>query len=265
MRILMCRPDYYAIEYEINPWMKKERGSDPKKALHQWEALHKTIRGCGAQIELVAPGRGLPDMTFAANAGLFYKGKVILANFKMIERKGEVAYFQSWFEKNGFHLVNKPGEDQNHYYFEGAGDALVANGKIFVGYGFRTEPEFFQTSDWIDPKHTILCELVNPYYYHIDTCFCPLNEKQAIWFPDAFSPKSQELMSRSIELIDVVEEEARRFACNSVVIHKQIIIPSGCPKLVEKLKNLGLTVHSCEVDEYIKAGGACKCLTMRLD
>lgn len=72
-------------------------------------------------------------------------------------------------------------------------------------------------------------------------------------------------MSKSIELFDVDAEEAKRFACNSVVIHKNIIIPSGCPKLYEKLKKIGMTVHPCEVDEYIKAGGACKCLTMRLD
>ena len=25
-RILMCPPDYYGIEYEINPWMHVERG-----------------------------------------------------------------------------------------------------------------------------------------------------------------------------------------------------------------------------------------------
>ena len=31
-RILMCPPDFYGIEYEINPWMHKERGSSPERA-----------------------------------------------------------------------------------------------------------------------------------------------------------------------------------------------------------------------------------------
>ncbi len=265
MRILMCRPDYYGIEYEINPWMNKARKSDHKKAVQQWEKLHKTIQGCGAHVELVPPARGLPDMTFAANAGLFYKGKVLLAHFKVIERKGETAYFQTWFEKHGFHVVNRPGVDQKVSYFEGAGDALVANGKIFVGYGFRSEKEFYEHNEHLDPKAMIVCELVNPYYYHIDTCFCPLNERQAIWFPPAFSKESRHKMAKEIELIDVEESEAKRFACNSVVIHKNIVIPDGCPVLGAALRKLGLTVHECEVDEYIKAGGACKCLTMRLD
>ena len=31
-RILMCPPDYYGIEYEINPWMSRSRGSDAERA-----------------------------------------------------------------------------------------------------------------------------------------------------------------------------------------------------------------------------------------
>ena len=28
-RILMCPPDYFGIEYEINPWMNIHQGADP--------------------------------------------------------------------------------------------------------------------------------------------------------------------------------------------------------------------------------------------
>ena len=31
-RILMCPPDFYGIEYEINPWMSRSRGSSPERA-----------------------------------------------------------------------------------------------------------------------------------------------------------------------------------------------------------------------------------------
>jgi N-dimethylarginine dimethylaminohydrolase len=265
MRVLMCRPDYYDIEYEINPWMNKTRKANHQRAVEQWEGLFQVIQECGAKVELVPPVRGLPDMTFAANAGLLYDGKIILANFKVIERKGEVSYTQSWFEKAGFNVVNRPGIDQHISYFEGAGDALHTTNKLFVGCGFRSEREFYENSEHFDPKKLVICELVNPYYYHIDTCFCPLNDHQAIWFPAAFSKESRERMSQEIELIAVEEEEARRFACNSVVLNQYVIMPSGCPKLGEILKSRGFTVRSCEVDEYIKAGGACKCLTMKLE
>jgi N-dimethylarginine dimethylaminohydrolase len=107
--------------------------------------------------------------------------------------------------------------------------------------------------------------LADPYYYHIDTCFCPLNDRQAIWYPEAFSKASQKKMAAAIDLIEVVKPEARRFACNAVVLGKDVIVPTRCPKLTEALEQEGFTVHACEVDEYIKSGGACKCLTMRID
>ena len=42
-RILMCPPDYYGIEYEINPWMNRQVGSDPAESRRQWRALHDTL------------------------------------------------------------------------------------------------------------------------------------------------------------------------------------------------------------------------------
>ena len=47
----MCPPDYYGIEYEINPWMSRSRGSTTEKAQQQWKALHETLRGLGVDIE----------------------------------------------------------------------------------------------------------------------------------------------------------------------------------------------------------------------
>lgn len=261
----MCRPDYFDIEYEINPWMSIQRKANTKRAVLQWDNLHKVIQGCGAHVELVPPARALPDMCFTANAGLLYKGRVILANFKVIERKGEVPYYQAWFEGAGFKVINRPGHDQKYHYFEGAGDALFAGDQLFVGYGFRSERKFYDEADFLDHKKMVICELADPYYYHIDTCFCPLNEKQAIWCPKAFTKDSQKKMADHIELIEVVEAEAKRFACNAVVINKNVIVPSGCPQITEALQQRGFTVHACEVDEYIKSGGACKCLTMKLD
>lgn len=261
----MCRPDFFDIEYEINPWMDVRKKANPKRAMQQWEALHKVIQSCGVHVELVPPARGLPDMCFAANAGLFYKGRIVLANFKVIERKGEVPYFEAWFKKAGFKVINCPGHDQSSAYFEGAGDALVAGDQLFVGYGFRSEKKFYENADYFDHKKMVICELADPYYYHIDTCFCPLNEKQAIWYPGAFTKDAQKKMANHIELIEVVEPEAKRFACNAVVMNKHIAIPSECPQIDKTLEKHGFTVHPCEVDEYIKAGGACKCLTMRLD
>ena len=57
-RILMCPPDYYGIEYEINPWMSRMHGSTPERARRQWQNLHDTLCGLGVQVETMAPQPG---------------------------------------------------------------------------------------------------------------------------------------------------------------------------------------------------------------
>src|SRR6202034_4356417 len=69
-RILMCPPDHYGIEYEINPWMSRSRGSTTELAQGQWRNLHETLKSLGVQLELMEPHPGLPDLVFTANAGL---------------------------------------------------------------------------------------------------------------------------------------------------------------------------------------------------
>jgi len=41
--LLLCPPDYYGIEYEINPWMSRSRGAEVAVAQKQWEQLHATL------------------------------------------------------------------------------------------------------------------------------------------------------------------------------------------------------------------------------
>lgn len=265
MKILMCRPDHYAIKYEINPWMSIKHQTHLATALAQWETLYQNIDDCGATILLVPQAPDCPDMTFTANAGLLLNDRIILSHFKFKERQLEAPHFESWFTQAGFHVVNRVNDQSPSAYFEGAGDALLAGDALFAGYGFRTNRSFYQTSGFFNADKLIYCELVNPYFYHIDTCFCPLNETLAIWHKDAFSPEAQKNMLKHIELIDVNTEEAKKFACNAVVIDQHVILPKGCPELTSTLESRGYQVRACDMTEYLKAGGACKCLTLRLD
>lgn len=260
MKILMCRPTYYGIEYEINPWMSLTHRVNSDAAKNQWESLYQTISKCDTEILLIPPAPGWPDMVFTANAGLIYQNQFLLSHFKYKERQGEEPFFENWFLENGFQKI----ESHNLNYFEGAGDALYADEKLFAGYGFRTEKSFYETTTFFDQDKIVYCELVDPYFYHIDTCFCPLNETLAIWYPHAFSKNSQKYMREKIQLIDVNMEEAKRFACNAVVLGKHVIVPTECPQITKELKNHGFIVHACNMNEFLKAGGACKCLTLRL-
>ena len=70
-RLLVCPPDYFAIEYEINPWMRRSNTVNSDEAVRQWHHLMQVLeRDVGAVLEQMKPVPGLPDLVFTANAGI---------------------------------------------------------------------------------------------------------------------------------------------------------------------------------------------------
>lgn len=261
-RILMCPPDYYGIEYEINPWMSRSRGSDSDLSRRQWHALRDLLADLGAQIELLEPVQGLPDLVFTANAALMWRNEAVLARFRHAARQGETPLDAAWFHAHGFGTVTLPaGLD-----FEGAGDALFCGETLFGGYLIRSDARALQ---WVAGQigcRVIPLQLVDPYYYHLDTCFCPLSPTAALYYPPAFDEYAQRALVEHIPaLIAVDPAEAARFACNAVVVGRHVVLNTGCPKLEESLRVRGYEPHSTDLGEFIKAGGSAKCLTLRLD
>lgn len=261
-RILMCPPDHYGIEYEINPWMSRARPADRKLAIEQWENLRTHLQSAGAQVELVPPIAGLPDLVFTANAAMIYGARAILAHFKNLERQGEEPFYEATLAKLGFEVTKPPPGT----YFEGAGDALFCGDTLFAGYQTRSDARGHQQIAEILGVRVIPLEMIDWYYYHLDTCFCPLADGKAIYYPGAFDDYGQRALREAVpNLIEVKEEEARSFACNAVVIGKKVITNTGCADLHEQLRARGYEPIETPLSEFVKAGGSAKCLTLRLD
>ncbi|MFL5339112.1 MAG: dimethylarginine dimethylaminohydrolase family protein [Gemmataceae bacterium] len=261
-RILMCPPDYYGIEYEINPWMSRSRGSHCDLARAQWRRLYDTLLGLGVEVELLVPMPGLPDLVFTANAGLIYKDRFFSSRFRHAERAKESPINDVWFAAHGFTVEHFP----EGRYHEGAGDALFCGEILFAGYRIRSDVHgHLWLGDHIG-KRVLPLELVNPYFYHLDTCFCPLTPGEALWYPDAFDDYGKMVIQSHIsKLLPVAEAEAKRFGCNAVVVGRQVITNTGCAQLTAELKERGYEPIAVELDEFLKAGGSAKCLTLRLD
>jgi N-dimethylarginine dimethylaminohydrolase len=260
-RVLLCPPDYYGIEYEINPWMDRTRNSDLAVARAQWQQLHDKLQALGCQIELVAPRPRLPDMVFTANAGLVAGRRFIRSNFRFSQRRGEEEHFENWFAEHEYEVLRLP----DGLFFEGEGDALFCGEMLFCGYRFRSDVRSHQLVGDILNCLVISVELIQDRHYHLDTCFCPLPDGGAIWYPAAFDVYGQRTIRHHVrDLVEVSPEEARRFACNAVVLGQEIVLPEGCPKLSAALAGRGYRPHGLAMTEFLKAGGACKCLTLLL-
>jgi N-dimethylarginine dimethylaminohydrolase len=258
----MCPPDHYGIEYEINPWMSRERQADRAEAVRQWQALKTLLESVGATVSFLEPVAGLPDLVFTANAAMIFRRDAILARFRYSQRQGEEPFNATWLTEHGFRVVQLP----NDLYFEGAGDALFCGETLFAGYRFRSDVRAIQQIGAMLGCRVIPLELVDGYYYHLDTCFCPLATDTAIYFPDAFDEYGRRALAEHVPtLIAVTDSEAKRFACNAVVVGKSVITNTDCPLLHDELRRHGYTPHETPLDEFVKAGGSAKCLTLRLD
>ncbi len=116
-RILMCSPEYYEVDYVINPWMEGNvHKSSQAQAIAQWQGLYKIIKEY-AIVDLIPPAKGWPDMVFTANAGLVLGQKAILSRFYHPERQGEEPFFKQWFADHGFQVYELPQD----LPFEGRG------------------------------------------------------------------------------------------------------------------------------------------------
>ncbi len=259
---LMCPPDYFGIEYEINPWMRLSNQSDPGRARSQWQELHDVLTGeLGAAVELIEPVPGLPDLVFTANAGYVVGNVFISSAFKHKERQGETPHFDAWFQANGYN-IRKLGPG---CIFEGAGDALPLGETVFAGYRHRSEICSHQELAKIIGRRVLSLELADPAFYHLDTCFCPLSAGTALYFPAAFDDYANRVLRENVpDLLALSEASARRFGCNAVLAAGTVVMNTGCGDLEQPLADRGYKLRTVELSEFMKSGGSAKCLTLRL-
>jgi N-dimethylarginine dimethylaminohydrolase len=262
---LMCPPDHYEVDYVINPWMAGNvHCSSRERATEQWEQLHSAMRQI-ARVELVEPQPGSPDMVFTANAGLVRDGIVALASFHHRERQGEEPHFRRWFSDSGFAVRDTPRMTP----FEGEGDALFeADGsRLWAGYGPRTLEDSHRRLTELWGVEVVSLRLVDPRFYHLDTCLCPLANGDMMYYLPAFDHASQlkiEARYSKKQLIQVSEADALRFACNAVNVGRTILLNQISDELCAELELRGFQIVQLELTEFLKAGGAAKCLVLRL-
>jgi len=266
MRILVCPPKYFGVDYVINPWMEGQIGRVDRSLAHaQWHALVDGF-AAHATVEEIESRDGSPDMCFTANAGLSALGRVIPARFRNLERAAEEAPFTDWFAQAGFEVVTIPGEDP----FEGEGDALFQPGEalIWAGYGVRTALETHSVLGQAFSSEVVSLRLVDPRFYHLDTCFAPLPDGRLIYYPAAFDERSQRAIEGRIPAshrIAVSDDDATGFACNVMRLGERLFLNHASRSLQASLAKWNFETILCPVSEFLKAGGGVKCLSMILD
>ncbi|MBI5153388.1 MAG: hypothetical protein HZA36_02935 [Parcubacteria group bacterium] len=262
---------------------------DPEKARLEWHMLLDCYLQLGIKVELLAQAPDLYDMVYTANAGWGKKGVFLLSNFKHKERKKETPHYKQWFMSHGFRVIKAKG------CFEGQGDLITTNSAYLLGYGTRTSPHFITELKQVFSfgKPIISLELIDPAFYHLDTCLFSWKPMNIImYYPGAFSDEALlKLKQLPLTRIEVTREEALAFVCNSVYHEKTALLGGASERLLELFRNMGClttTISSTEdvatlftylkrdrdtsmvislpvPTELMKGGGSYRCCSLFLD
>ncbi|WP_084962661.1 dimethylargininase [Thermoactinospora rubra] len=256
---LMCRPEHFAVEYAINPWMDPEQGADRDTAIRQWEGLKAAYEELGHQVSLIDPVEGLPDMVFAANGALVVGGRVYGAKFAHSERAAEGPAYLRWFAERGY--ATKEASFTN----EGEGDFLTLDEVILAGTGFRTDKAAHLEAQEFLGLPVVTLQLVDPRYYHLDTALFPLDGRNIAYYPGAFSQGSQEVLRRMFpDAVIATAADAEVLGLNAVSDGSHVVINVEAQELQLELKRRGYEVIPVDLSELRKAGGGPKCCTLEI-
>lgn len=262
----MCPPTFFDVREPKNPHMRLP--VDKVRAQHQWENLRCSLQDAGLQVETIEPVQDLDDMVFAANQ-VFIGRHCQIGNFivpsrmRYPSRHREVKYYVDWFRQRGYKIIdlNLDGE-----YLEGHGDLLwhTDRSHIWAGYGFRSTrggvEKFASAMQELGFSVTPL-QLVDGYCYHLDTCFCPLNDEAVLMFSEAFSSDSLRVVREGWKRIhELTREEALQFLGNGIVANGRFITPRLNPHLQQVLAEEGLTPVVVDTSEFEKSGGSVFCM-----
>ena len=275
-RILMCAPEHFEVSYSINPWMKPDTWASQADLLGArsnsgWRKLTDTLRSLGVELEMVPPREGLPDLVFTANAAVVLDRKALVASFRFPQRQPETAIYKAAFEHlKARGLLDEVIDMPEGIVLEGAGDCVwdPVRDTFWLGYGQRSDKEAAAFVRDIFGFEVVPLRLVDPRFYHMDTCLCPLTGGELLYWPKAFDDEGKALIEERFgkdNLIPAPEEDACGFAVNAVNIGRDIVLATVSPGLRGMLEERGYRLHATPISDFNLSGGSAFCLTLKLD
>jgi N-dimethylarginine dimethylaminohydrolase len=266
---LMVEPRHFRVDYAINPYMDLAAQPDPVATRDQWDAIAAAIGAAGGTVDVLAQRSDAPDMVYSMNLGLAFVGGptdrlAVLSHMRFPERRMETESAAGWFADRGYtlHTIGSQGVGA---HFE-AGDAFAWRGELVVGHGPRTERLALKhLANELDVTVRGV-QITHPGMYHLDLAFCPLDGTRAMVCPEAFDAASARLLLDFVpDPLVLTEAEAMTFCANSIVVGRTVIMPA-CPDRVRaQLEAWNFEVVVVGVSEFLKGGGAIRCLTNPLD
>jgi N-dimethylarginine dimethylaminohydrolase len=279
-KILMCSPEYFDIIDVKNVHMEGNVGVLHKSvAVKQWEDLRNIYQSFVAEnileeVLVIDGAEGCEDMVFTANQSFPWmlngEKTVVMSKMRHESRQREVPYFEKFYKNLGYKLLHL----QNTKMFEGMGDTIPHYGKnlLYGGYGHRSETSAYEEISKMLNVPVVTLELIDDRFYHLDTCFIPVDEQTVLLCREAFTDEGMNALKKLFKnIIEIPVEEAEDFfALNAHCINdkktgkKKAVIQKGTTITKKALEDNGYVVVETDTSEYMKSGGSVFCMKMML-
>jgi len=268
--LAMVSPEHFDVVDVRNPFMQGQVGRvDRAAAQEQWRELKASLER-DVPVEVVPGEADLVDMVFCQNQTLLghdAQGRrlCVPAHMCLPGRQAEVPPLVEFFRGQGYRVedVVPPGVG-----FEGGGDATWHPGRrlLWGAWGPRSDLAAYGPIAEAYGVPVLRLELVDPRFYHLDTCFLPLDERTVLIYPGAFSEAGQALIAAVFpSVVPVGEAEAAgALALNGVPLPgRRMVMGKGATMLAVLLRELSWSVREVRLGEYLKSGGGAYCMVKR--
>ena len=256
---VVCPPTYFDVVYAINAWMDPSTPVDTDRALQQWADLVELYRSLGHRVDVLPAVPGLPDMVFAANGALVVDGVAYGSRFAHPQRAAEAAHHRDLLAELGI-----PVHVAEHVS-EGEGDLVVVGDVVLAGTGFRTTRAAHAELAALIGRPVVTLELVDPRFYHLDTCLMALDDTTVAWFPGAFSAAGQDVVRTLFpDAVEADLADALVLGLNGVSDGRHVVLPVAATGLAAQLAARGYEPVGVDLSELAKGGGGVKCCTAEM-
>ena len=214
-------------------------------------AYCEILKSLGLALEVLEPLDAFPDSVFIEDNALILEGRAIICSMKESTRQEETSFLAKSVRS---HI---PVVQLQAPVFIDGGDVLQTKDTIFVGQSQRTNPEAVEALQSLTSKSVVPVQVNQGL--HLKTSVSLLRENLLVINPSNVDTKP----FREFEWIEVEEEEA--YAANCLAVGDAVILPSGFPKLEQRIKAQGFSTLPVEMSEFQKADGGVTCLSLLME
>jgi len=269
-RVLMADPEFFAVEYVGNPHMKGNLGCvDRFTARGQWKRLLESYVSLGIPVDVLPAVPLLADYVFTANQALSLPPGIlaggpaaVLSIMNSARRQAETGPVADFLCAANVHLERLNPELVPR--FEGGGDALWQPGRalLYGGVGPRSSIEAYRYLNAWTGLPIVVLGLVDPRFYHLDTCLSILDDDSALYYPGAFDEQGRQLLEKLFpQGLQVTEDEALQMACNGHCPDgRNFLVQGGSDRVNQWLTERGFVVAELETSEFLLSGGSVFCM-----